>query len=183
MRPLTDDESRMVFSKLEKFVGKDGVKALLDRPDETFSFRLHGKRVYYLSEAQIKQAGSFARDNLVSVGTCVGKITHGGKFHLTVHVLDVLAQFAKHKVWLKSSAEMSFLYGSHVTKVGIGKVTDGIPQYAGVVVYGSSTTPLPLGFGVAAHAADTLTTLDPTAVFVLNQGDVGEWLRGESEMS
>lgn len=46
-----------------------------------------------------------ARDKLVSLGTPVGKLTHSGKFRLTVGALDVLARYAKHKVsqllWLK----------------------------------------------------------------------------------
>lgn len=32
------------------------------------------------------------------LGTCVGKLTHSGKFRLTIGALDILAQFAKHKV-------------------------------------------------------------------------------------
>jgi hypothetical protein len=39
-----------------------------------------------------------ARDNLVALGTCVGKLTHTGKFRLTIGALDILAQYAKHKV-------------------------------------------------------------------------------------
>jgi 60S ribosome subunit biogenesis protein NIP7 len=39
-----------------------------------------------------------ARDNLVSLGTCIGKLTHSGKFRLTIGALDVLSQYAKHKV-------------------------------------------------------------------------------------
>ena len=40
----------------------------------------------------------------------------------------------QHKVWLKSGAEMTFLYGNHITKAGLGRITEGVPQYAGVVV-------------------------------------------------
>lgn len=32
------------------------------------------------------------------LGTCIGKLTHSGKFRLTVGALDVLAQHAKYKV-------------------------------------------------------------------------------------
>jgi hypothetical protein len=39
-----------------------------------------------------------ARDKLVSLGTPVGKLTHSGKFRLTVGALDVLSRYAKHKV-------------------------------------------------------------------------------------
>ena len=43
-----------------------------------------------------------ARDKLVHLGTCIGKLTHSGKFRLTVGALDILAQHAKYKVWLLS---------------------------------------------------------------------------------
>ena len=36
-----------------------------------------------------------ARKNLVSLGTCIGKFTKGGKFHLQITALDVLAPYAK----------------------------------------------------------------------------------------
>ena len=166
MRPLTDEETKQVFEKLEKFIGTEGIAQLIDRKDVPHVLRLHKTRVYYLSEEQVRETTSFARDRLISVGICVGKMTHSGKFRLTIHFLEILAQFAKYKVWLKPSAEMSYLYGSHVTKVGLSKVTEGIPQYAGVVVFSESM--LPLGFGVAAQPTDALQSLEPTAVVVLN---------------
>jgi hypothetical protein len=43
-------------------------------------------------------AAQIARDKLVSLGTCVGKFTHSGKFRLTIGCLDLLAQYAKYKV-------------------------------------------------------------------------------------
>ena len=93
---------------------------------------------------------------------------------------------------------MSYLYGSHVTKVGISRVTEGVPQYAGiftsttllvlmnkqgVVVFNSATVPIPLGFGVAAQPTDMIKSLEPTAICIINQGDIGEWLRSEQELS
>jgi len=42
-----------------------------------------------------------ARDKLVSLGTCVGKFTHSGKFRLTIGCLDLLSQYAKYKVRFK----------------------------------------------------------------------------------
>ena len=39
-----------------------------------------------------------ARDKLVHLGTSIGKLTHTGKFRLTVGCLDLLAQHAKYKV-------------------------------------------------------------------------------------
>jgi ribosome biogenesis protein Nip4 len=41
---------------------------------------------------------SVARQNLVSLGTCFGKFSKGGKFKLHITALDHLAQYAKYKV-------------------------------------------------------------------------------------
>ena len=38
------------------------------------------------------------RDQLVALGQCIGKITHGGKFRLTIGALDLLSAHARHKV-------------------------------------------------------------------------------------
>ena len=63
------------------------------------------------------------------MGTMLGRFTHSGKFKLTVHALPVIAQHAKFKVWVKPSAEMSFLYGNHVLKSGLGRITENTPAY------------------------------------------------------
>eukprot|EP00879_Flechtneria_rotunda_P023394 GHRR01024745.1.p2 GENE.GHRR01024745.1~~GHRR01024745.1.p2 ORF type:complete len:102 (+),score=20.18 GHRR01024745.1:462-767(+) len=97
MRPLTEEETKMVFEKLYKFIGKD-IKSMIERPDGRYCFRLHKNRVYYVSEALMKKATNIARDKLVSLGCPVGKLTHSGKFRLTIGALDVLSRYAKHKV-------------------------------------------------------------------------------------
>jgi hypothetical protein len=97
MRPLTEEETRAVFEKLYKFIGRD-IKALIERSDGAYCFRLHRNRVYYVSEALMRRATNVARDKLVHLGACIGKLTHSGKFRLTIGALGVLAQYAKHKV-------------------------------------------------------------------------------------
>ena len=42
------------------------------------------------------------------------------------------------QVWVKPSAEMQFLYGNHVLKNGLGRITENTPAYTGVVVYSMS---------------------------------------------
>lgn len=32
-------------------------------------------------------------------------------------------------MWVKPSAELSFLYGNHVLKAGLGRITENTPQY------------------------------------------------------
>jgi len=56
------------------------------------------------------------RKQLIGFGTAFGKFTKTKQFRLHVTCLDYVAQHAQHKVWLKPSAEQSFLYGNHVLK-------------------------------------------------------------------
>lgn len=177
MRPLTEDENRAVFDKLAKFLGVH-LKLLLSRTDIPHVLRLHRERVYYVSELVLRKASNIARERLASLGTCVGKFTHARKFHLAVTALDVLAPYAVGKVWLKPSAEMSFLYGNHVLKAGVGKVTEGMAGGDGVVVH--TMGGLPLGFGLTARPGSEWRKAAPTDIVVLNQADVGGYLRDEA---
>jgi 60S ribosome subunit biogenesis protein NIP7 len=177
MRPLTDDELRTLFDKLQIYISPESLKILIDRPDAPHTFRLIKDRVYYLAEKAMRFATNIGRDQLMSIGTCFGKFSKAGKFRLHVTCLDYLAQYAKYKVWVKPGAEMSFLYGNNVTKAGLARITDGTPQYGGVIVY--SLSDIPLGFGIAAQPTEYCKDLEPGSNVVLHQGDIGEYLRVE----
>ena|SRR5258708_825745 len=97
MRPLTEEETKTLFTKLANYLGKNLLQ-LLSSDLEPYVFRLHRDRVYYVSEATMKLAISVARPNLVSLGTCLGKFSKSGKFRLHISSLDVLAKYAKYKV-------------------------------------------------------------------------------------
>ena len=75
----------------------DNVRQLIDRPDGMYCFRLHRDRIYYASEKMIKMASNISRDELVSFGTCFGKLTKSKKFLLHITALDFLAPYAKVK--------------------------------------------------------------------------------------
>lgn len=124
----------------------------------------------------MKASTSIARDDLLHMGVCLGKFSKTDKFRLHITALEYLAQYAKYKVWVKPSAEMSFLYGNHVTKTGLARMTEATPQYAGVIVYNMND--IPLGFGVAAQSTEHCQTLEPTGNVVLHQADIGDYLRG-----
>ncbi|KAI0271352.1 cytosolic large ribosomal subunit protein [Gloeopeniophorella convolvens] len=196
MRPLTEEESKAVFGKLANYIGKNLVH-LVDRQDEAYCFRLHRDRVYYVSEASMRLGISVARPNLVSLGTCLGKFSKSGKFKLHITSLDYLAQYAKYKVsaplpppciylnsrskvWIKPNGEMPFLYGNHVLKAHLGRITEDTPEHQGVVVY--SMNDVPLGFGVTSRSTVDTRKLDPTAIVVFHQADVGEYLRDEDTL-
>jgi 60S ribosome subunit biogenesis protein NIP7 len=179
MRPLTEEETKIFFEKLAKYIGKN-ILHLIERPDEPYCFRLHKDRVYYLSETLMKKASNICNDNLCSTGVCFGKFSKSKSFRLQVTALEYLAQYAKYKIWIKPSGELSFLYGNHVLKAHIGRITDDTPEHVGVIIY--NTADVPLGFGVSARSAADIRNLEPTAIASFHQADVGEYLREEQTM-
>src|SRR3546814_16357226 len=70
-------------------IGKN-IKALIERKDEEYCFRLHKERVYYMPTSTMKKATNISRESLLSIGTCFGKFTHTRKFRLHVTCLDYL---------------------------------------------------------------------------------------------
>mmetsp|Transcript_14508 Transcript_14508/g.46573 ORF Transcript_14508/g.46573 Transcript_14508/m.46573 type:complete len:131 (-) Transcript_14508:119-511(-) len=129
----------------------------------------------------MRSAAALPRDQLVGMGVTFGKFTKSKKFRLHVTCLDYIAQLAPYKVWVKPSAEQSFLYGNHVLKAGLGRITEDTPQNQGVVVL--SMADVPLGFGVTAKSTAECRKLDPQAIVALHQADVGEYLRDEGALT
>ena len=123
-------ETKTVLEKLYKYIGKN-IKNVVERRDEPHCFRLHSNRVYYVRESLMRRATNVScnvqaepeaqrlhgndywrccvvqvgREQLVSLGQCIGKLTHSGKFRLTVGALDVLAAHAKYKVRIVTSPQ------------------------------------------------------------------------------
>jgi len=179
MRPLTEEETKIFFEKLNKYIG-DNIKLLIERADGTYCFRLHKDRVYYVSEKIMKLGSNVARENLISLGTCFGKFTKSRKFRLHITALDFLAPYAQHKIWVKASAEQQFLYGHHIMKSGLGRITENTPKYQGVIVH--SMADLPIGFGVAAKATSECRHADPMNIVAFHQADLGEYIRAEETL-
>lgn len=114
---------------------------------------------------------------------------------------------------MKPGSEQSFLYGNHVLKSGLGRITENTAQYQGVVVYSMADVPLvsawslpgcrgirdgegdrgwaalphlpsiPQGFGVAAKSTQECRKVDPLAIVVFHQADVGEYVRNEDTLT
>ncbi|XP_076159986.1 60S ribosome subunit biogenesis protein NIP7 homolog [Ptiloglossa arizonensis] len=179
MKRLTDEKTKLVLEKLTKYIG-DNVKVLIDRPDGIYCFRERKCRVYYVSEKILPLASMIKPDRLASFGTCFGKFTKSGKFRLHITALYHLAPYAQHKIWLKPSAEQQFLYGHHISKSGLSRVTENTPQYQGVVIF--STNDTPLGFGVTAKSTMDCKYADPMATVCFHQADIGEYIRSEDSL-
>ncbi|XP_064092241.1 60S ribosome subunit biogenesis protein NIP7 homolog [Macrobrachium nipponense] len=179
MRPLKTEETNLVFQKLKHYIGSN-VKALLERSDGIYCFRLNKGKVYYVNENLMKLAATMPRDCIVALGVCFGKITKGGKFLLLITALDYLHMYCQNKIWLKESAEQNFMYGNHVHKAGLARMSENIPKHSGVIVYSSKD--IPLGFGVTAKASVDCRRADPMDIICFHQADIGEYIRNEEDL-
>ena len=136
--------------------------------------------MYYISTEVLKIAQHFGRDEIAGAGTCFGKFTKTKKFKLNITCLDIIAKYAQYKVWVKPQGEQTYLYGNHVLKGHLARITENTPTNQGVVIL--SISDVPLGFGVCMKTTAQCRDLDPMQVVVINQADVGEYLRSEQEM-
>jgi 60S ribosome subunit biogenesis protein NIP7 len=141
---------------------------------------MQGSRVYYVRSSLANLATSVARENLLSLGLCLGKFTKTGKFRLHITSLSIIAPHARYKVWVKANGEMPFLYGGNVLKAHVGRWSEDCPEHQGVIVLSMNDTPL--GFGVSARSTADARKLDPTGVVTFRQADVGEYLREEDTL-
>lgn len=179
MRQLTEEETKVVFEKLANYIGRN-IVFLVDNKENPHVFRLQKDRVYYVSEKIANFATSIQRSNLMSLGTCFGKFTKTGKFRLHITALDHLSKLAKYKIWIKQNGEMPFLYGNHVLKAHVGKISDDVPEHAGCIIY--SMNDIPLGFGISSKSSLEVKGLPPNGIVAFRQADVGEYLRDEDTL-
>ncbi|CAK9294942.1 unnamed protein product [Gordionus sp. m RMFG-2023] len=195
MRQLTEHETKLLFSKLLKYISPESIKLLVDRPDKKqHHFRLiRENRVYYISADITKLASTITKTKLVSLGIRMGKFDKSFKsFRLSITALSLLAPLAKYKIWLKPSSSIQnqslqgFLYGNNVTKSSISKMSENIPKYSGVFIFSSSTNvnyEIPLGFGVASKSTqESRSSNNPQDIICFHQADIGEYLRHENEL-
>lgn len=184
MRELVEEEMKTVFAKLANYTGnslKNLIAPLDDSPNaDRYVFRLQNQRCYYVLESLVNLATSVKRDQLLSIGTCLGKFTKTGKFRLHITALPIISQHARYKLWVKSNGEMPFLYGGNIVKAHVGRWSEDCPEHQGVVVYSMNDTAL--GFGVTARSTAEARRLDPTGIVCFRQADCGEFLREEDSL-
>ncbi|KAL2123403.1 hypothetical protein VTJ04DRAFT_3858 [Mycothermus thermophilus] len=180
MRPLTDQEMKTVLDKLANYMSdlKSLIAPLED--GDRYVFRLQHNRVYYVKLSIANLATCVSRDALLSLGTCLGKMTKSGKFRLHITALPILAKGARHKIWVKENGAQPFLYGSNIVKAHVGRWSEDCPEHQGCVVYNMAD--IPLGFGVTARSTAEARRLDPTGIVCFRQADCGEYLRDEDTL-
>ena len=135
MRQLTDAKTERLFEKLASYMGHN-IKHLIDRPDDPHVFRLQRERVYYVQESITKLTTSVARDKLLSISTYLSKFT------LPITALDHTATHAQQKVWVKANGERPYLYGDHIVKAHVGRMSEDTPEHQDAMIYAMNHTAL-----------------------------------------
>lgn len=182
MRPLTDEETKKLFDKLAKYIGPNTQHLVESKGSkDEWCFRLHNARIWYMPLRLAKLASSVAKKNLMSIGVLFAKVTHCGHIHIQITALEYLAQYSIFKVWVKPSQEQQFLYGSHITRSGLGRITENTPQYQGVAVF--TMADVPIGFGVAAQGTAQCRKCEMNTTVLFHEADVGEFLRNEARLT
>ena len=138
---------------------------------------MHKDKIYYIPVNLLKFINHAGFDEIISAGTCFGKFTKTKRFRISITCLDYLAKYAKHKVWIKPAGEQAFVYGKNVIRMHLAKITENTATNSNVVVL--SLADIPLGFGVTAKSTDECKDLPPTSLIVINQSDIGEYLRSQ----
>lgn len=79
MRALTEEETKVLFAKLANYTGtslKNLIAPLDNSPNgDRYVFRLHQSRCYYVLLSIANLATSVGRDQLLSLGTCLGMLS------------------------------------------------------------------------------------------------------------
>lgn len=173
MRALKPEEEKEVISKVRFFVG-DNVQKMFADNNQLF---MHNQRVLLVPERVRAGASMISRDALVVAGTVLGRFTKGGHFRLAITSLNALSQWAVHKIWIKSSAEMNFLYGNNSLKSHVFRMSEEVPMNSGVFVFNQFD--VPLGFGITALAPQSYVSAKGHALVLIRQADAGEYVRNE----
>ena len=182
MRPLTEQESKQLFDKLAKYIGGNTKHLLEPRSNGVeWVFRLHDHRIWYMPSPLAKLSSCIAKKNLMGIGVLIAKITHHDHIRIQVTALDVIAPLALFKVWVKPNQEQSYLYGNHISRAGLGRITEDTPQYQGVAVFNMGD--IAIGFGVAAQGTMQCRRCEMNTTVLFHEADVGEYLRDEQTLT
>ncbi|KAI5190419.1 60S ribosome subunit biogenesis protein NIP7 [Nematocida minor] len=176
MRPLKEEEFAKIEKKLRQYIGNN-ISSFLNPLNELV---YHHQKIYYVRKDLLKKASILPKDNLVCIGTCIGRFTKGENFRLKITGLHVLMMYSTCKIKVKQTSEMNILYGNHVQRAHLCGVAPDLKKNAGVVLTTSSS--IPLGFGVMTKSGSEVVAGDRTAIVVVRHGDTGEYLRDESAL-
>ncbi len=176
MRDLKEDELEKVTKKLKLFIG-DNIDDLL----ENHKLSYNQQRVLLVTEKLIKSVSQITSKEIISAGSIIGKFTKTNKFKITITGFHSLEKYALNKVWIKSSAEMNFLYGNNALKSHIFKISESVPMNSGIFVYNQDD--LGLGFGITAVSPTSYERARSGDIVILRQGDNGEYLRSETQLA
>ncbi|KAI5171551.1 60S ribosome subunit biogenesis protein NIP7 [Nematocida sp. LUAm3] len=173
MRELTKEETEKIEKKLRQYVGSNYSSMM----NPLHKLVLNNQKVFYTSTELLKRAGVVGRENIMCIGTCLGRFTKTNQFRIKITALPLIALYRVNTVKVKTSCEMGVLYGNHVQRCHLFGMPTDIHKNSGVLL--TTQYDIPLGFGVMTKGGTEIVSGDRSAVIVIRQGDTGEYLRGE----
>eukprot|EP00923_Selenidium_pygospionis_P050994 GHVN01088456.1.p1 GENE.GHVN01088456.1~~GHVN01088456.1.p1 ORF type:complete len:177 (-),score=17.91 GHVN01088456.1:335-865(-) len=175
MRPLTTEETKMFYFKLIQLIGN---KAKQFSRENKIVY--HRKCVYCVSVEVRKAAKNVPSKSLKYLGLLVGRFTKSGKFRVSITISSKLAKLVDTPLILYQKAEMNFCYGHDVVKGNIVNTEIEVKQNQGKIVVNDEGSVL--GFGVLIKTTGNIESALPIEKIVLNQQDVGLYIRAEDSL-
>ncbi len=83
-------------------------------------------------------------------------------------------------MWLKPAGEQAFLYGNHIVKAHLRRITEDTPANTGAVIFSGADAPL--GYGASAKSTLDCRAAGTEHIVAYHQADVGEYLRHETDL-
>jgi len=176
MRELKTEEARILLSKLVKFKGKKLVNFLKINFFSFLVFKIQKKRIFFSSLSLYSRIFNFSKKRIGSFGICVGRFSHSKKLKFLIPLLNMLLKYkGLFSAFLKTEGEKSFLFGKHVEKKNVSKLSKNVFKNDGIVLFNKNK--IAIGFGEALKSIVFIPKLDLRRILFVNQGDTGLYVR------
>eukprot|EP00477_Mikrocytos_mackini_P001358 GAHX01001456.1.p1 GENE.GAHX01001456.1~~GAHX01001456.1.p1 ORF type:complete len:203 (-),score=43.82 GAHX01001456.1:49-657(-) len=200
MRKITKEELENLRKKLKTYFGPVTDQKL---DVENYDYMVIKTRLYRIRKNIMKKFCSLPSNCIMGMGELIGKLTKTKRTMFYITALDFLED-SPNKVELNYEKEKAFLYGNNLHKGNVNRISESIENNSGCVVYkaqkgGKKTKKgsvmdkeevptkdfgnFSIGFGASnVDSYKFKTMVDNTKLVMYRNGDIGEFLRSESEM-
>ncbi|BFU20411.1 hypothetical protein EHI2019_000987200 [Entamoeba histolytica] len=101
-------------------------------------------------------------------------------YYVRLSIAEQATTIGRENLLSLGTSETSFLYGNHLVKNGISKITDNMARNIGCVMFNEND--IANGFGTTACSSVEYSRISATGIVCYNQGELGEYLREEDTM-
>lgn len=176
MRELKIEEARFLLTRLVKYKGKKLINFLKVNFISFLVFKVQKNRIFFSSLFLYSRIFNFAKKRIGSFGICIGRFSHSRKLKFLIPFLNLLLKNkGVFSAVLNGEGEKSFLFGKHVEKKNVSKISKNIFKNDGIVLF--SKNKIPIGFGETLKSIVFIAKFDSKMILFINQGDTGLYVR------